>query len=926
MSLSHALYQLLIGPLELLFEVVYCIAKFFSGNPGIAIFALSLTMNILLLPLYRRADAIQDEERAAVKRMSHWVTHIKKTFSGNERFMMLQAYYRQNNYKPFYTLRGSLPLVLEIPFFIAAYHFLSNLGELQGMPFGPINDLGSPDGLLRIGGLTINVLPILMTLINGVSSAIYTKGLPLKDKLQLFGMALVFLVLLYGSPAGLVIYWTLNNLFSLFKNLYYKLKNPRNVLRIGLAAAGLILLVYVLFFYESDYRYSGLILGLIAAALELPLLLHLLRRRKPQTRSLFSRIPENADGRAFFLGCLLLTLLTGGMIPAAVVSSSPAEFIDPYNLFSPAWHVVDAILLAGGLFLIWFGIFYFLAPKRGRWLFGLVIWIFCGFGLINYLFFGTEMGTLTKTLKYQNGLVFSVSEYVLNTLLVLLLTALLTLIWQKLRKLVPWVLGVLIVAACVMAGRDMLSIQKEYPAIREAVVSNFARDEDAEDATAGISFRLSRTGQNVVVIMLDRAVSAYIPYMFAEKPELAAMYDGFTYYPNTISYGGHTNFAAPALFGGYEYTPTELNRRATERLSSKHDESLKVMPTIFGDAGYEVTLFDPPYAGYSWTPKLSVFDNTPIRAAYITEDGRFAQTPKQTQTEEIAKTWHRNFFCYGLMKISPVVLQDLLYQKGNYGAVDPNTQIVSGMSRAVGCDPDFINSFGVLQAMPRLTEITDEPVNTFLMMQNSATHENALLQEPEYLPADVVNNIRYDQAHKDRFTLNGRTLRVENERQMSHYHVNMASLLELGRWLDSLREAGVYDNTRIIIVADHGAYELNQFDDWMFGSQADEDVMLYNPLLMVKDFGATGFTEDRQFMTNADVPTLALAELIEDPVNPFTGKPINSEAKNDPVQYICGSHIYQLNKNNGNTFLPGVWYSVHDDIFDMDNWEILGEH
>ena len=76
------------------------------------------------------------------------------------------------------------------------------------MPFGPIADLGAPDGLLTIDGLTLHALPILMTAVNFISSAIYTKGFPLKDKLQLYLMALLFLVLLYDSPSGLVLYWT----------------------------------------------------------------------------------------------------------------------------------------------------------------------------------------------------------------------------------------------------------------------------------------------------------------------------------------------------------------------------------------------------------------------------------------------------------------------------------------------------------------------------------------------------------------------------------------------------------------------------------------------------------------------------------------------------------------------------------------------
>ncbi|MDE5873671.1 MAG: YidC/Oxa1 family membrane protein insertase, partial [Lachnospiraceae bacterium] len=201
-------------------------------------------MNILVLPLYRRADAMQEQARDIDAKLSDGVAHIKKTFSGDEKMMMLQTYYRQNNYKPTDALKGSVSLLLEIPFFIAAYQFLSHLESLNGVSLGPIADLSKPDGMLVIGGFTINLLPVIMTSINIISSFLYLKGFPAKTKVQLYGMALFFLVFLYGSPSGLVFYWTLNNLFSLVKTIFYKLKNPKKVLCVMLAVIGMPLFIY----------------------------------------------------------------------------------------------------------------------------------------------------------------------------------------------------------------------------------------------------------------------------------------------------------------------------------------------------------------------------------------------------------------------------------------------------------------------------------------------------------------------------------------------------------------------------------------------------------------------------------------------------------------------------------------------------------
>lgn len=146
------IYTILIGPLQLLFEMIFAIANRYTQHPGLSIIVLSLVMNFLVLPLYKRADQMQEEARDIEKKLEKGVKHIKKTFSGDERMMILQTYYQQNHYKPTDALNGSVSLLLEIPFFIAAYQFLSHLELLQGVSLGPIADLGSQDALLVLGG------------------------------------------------------------------------------------------------------------------------------------------------------------------------------------------------------------------------------------------------------------------------------------------------------------------------------------------------------------------------------------------------------------------------------------------------------------------------------------------------------------------------------------------------------------------------------------------------------------------------------------------------------------------------------------------------------------------------------------------------------------------------------------------------------
>ena len=114
--------------------------------------------------------------------------------------------------------------------------------------------------------------------------------------------------------------------------------------------------------------------------------------------------------------------------------------------------------------------------------------------------------------------------------------------------------------------------------------------------------------------------------------------------------------------------------------------------------------------------------------------------------------------------------------------------------------------------------------------------------------------------------------------------------------------------------------------DSMLFNDLNLDVTFINPVLMVKDFNSTGFNISEEFMTNADVPTIALDGLIENPVNPFTGNPITNDAKFAGDQHVIMSEVWRTTENNGTTFLPGSWYAVHDAIDDRANWTYLGDY
>ena len=894
--MPNTLYNFIIRPLYLLFEFIFVKAYILTQNYGLTIICLSITINFLILPLYKRADAIQAENREKEKKLEYWANHIKKTFKGDERYMMLTTYYRQNDYRQTDSLKSSISLLLQIPFFIAAYRFLSSVQQLKGVSFGPIADLGAPDGMLTLAGITINVLPVLMTVINILSGSVYGKDLPIKSKIQMYGIAAVFLLLLYRSPSGLVFYWTLNNVFSLIKNLITKSAYKNEILAIlSFSGAGALLSVFLVLYPAQTIR-RRLLIFLLVAVLVYFGIYFLAKRFVPKKQSEKEYVKP---ARLYYiLPAVYLTILVGVLIPSAVVSSSPAEFIDQTNYQNPLVYVFSTTVIAAGVFLCWMSVFYLLASVRAKQIFVCVLWILSGLTTINYMFFGRGLGNLSAQLVFDEEPMYSEVQQLKNLAILVVIAAILLLLIVKVKKIVPALYLAMTAGVICLSFMNINSTQ-----VQLGKMVNYLK----ENVTKEAEIPLSKNGNNVVVLMLDRCINAYIPYLFQEDPDLKTQFEGFVYYPNTVSLGTSTNTGSAPLFGGYEYSPYEMNLRPEDTLEAKHNEALKVLPVLFSQNGFKSSVYDPPYAGYTWIPDLSIYDDYPEIDAYHTI-GKFDVEIKEANKNLL----QRNFFCYSIFKVMPLAFQKLIYDKGNY---NNTTDLRADYTE------DFMDSYTVLTNLRNMTKI-QETGSTFMIMENKTTHFPCELQLPEYEPAVHVNNGTYDADHADRFTLDGVTMLEDTAFRRTHYYACMAAMRQIGLWFDYLRENGIYDNTRIIIVSDHG-FGLGQFGEMY--TEDGFDTEWFDPILMVKDFNSDGFQVSEEFMTHADVPALCTDGLIMEAVNPFSGKDLT---KNDKENGVIVFHTgrWGVNDNNGNKFVEDEdnrWFTVSKDRRDMKNWRLI---
>ena len=992
-ALLTILYDVLIAPISGVIELAFSLMLRLLGDPGWAVVGVSLVVNLLSNPLYAMADSLRDKERARQESMARWVNHIKKHFKGDERFMMLNTYYREQGYKQSYALSFSVSLLLQIPIFTAAYRRISELPALSGASFFGIADLAAPDALITVAGTTVNFLPIAMTLLNCASTFVYTRGQPLRDKIQAYGLAAVFLVLLYRSPSGLVLYWTCNQIFSLARNIVTKL---------------------------------------------LPIKLPKLSSER--LRSLFKAEGPISPVACFFLAAGTITALVGTLIPSALMSASPDEFISASGFSNPTDFVVHATCVLGGLFMFWVGVYFFLSEERGKRTFAFVMALLACVMLVNYFVFPGDLGIINADLSYDQAPHFELRFITLNLMAIVAVFAVFTLIWKRASKFVVPFLSIMLIAVVALSVPNIVSLRKasasvaDEQAMAQLIVSG--DDESTTEqagATTPIPFdedgnplpiiNLSRNGKNVVVIFLDRAIGAMVPYILNERPDLAEIYDGFTFYPNTISFGPKTVFGSPPLLGGYEYTPSAMNARTDELLKDKHNEALRVLPTIFSNAGYDVTLFDVPLADYTFYQyDYSLFDdiaNTKAYhsmgaytdwylsigskqgAAHATEGGESTEaTLDVTQMRDAMRRHFERSICYySLFKVAPLFARVGIYDEANYlapansvdelhaaelvssatvarSAVRPFLRMLlrhapdEGMVNAIlfnespaeGVDVEFygdeetdieedrpavqiadeevlssgrttdhviinefLDNYAAVAALTTITSVDDSEANHYVFFGNSMTHTPDLLLVPDYVPSTTIDNTLYSDVNA--YTVNDRTLQLNSVWRQAHYQCNMSALLRVGEYLDYLRAQGAYDNTRIVIVSDHGQ-NLGSIEEMVFADKLD--TMYLNPLLMVKDFNAHGsLVISDEFMTNADAPLFAIQDVIENPVNPYTGVRLDDSEKSAHAQLVTTSEHWQVDEfQTGSVFdtSDGAWFSVEDNIFEYDNWQQVWDY
>lgn len=834
-----AVYQIFITPLVQLTEFFYSLFFEVTGNQGIAVIGLSFVVTFFTLPLYMVAEQWQETERNIQKKLKPGVERIKSTFKGDEQYMVLSTFYKENHYHPIYALRSSFSLLIQIPFFIAAYNFLSNLEPLKSYSFLFIKSFGEPDATFHIGSFAVNVLPIAMTIINCVAGFIYSKGHPISEKIQIYGCAAVFLLLLYNSPAGLVVYWTMNNILSLVKNIFYKIKNPKKVLYIiaCIASICLILCGAVLFRHtKAIFR-----IMLVFAGILIPLAPFAVKFLASFFENHFKVLDENPKLRfsVFLISAFILAVLTGLAIPSILMQSEPEQYSYVDSYASPLYFVWHTFFQALGFFVVWPFCFYALFSSKTKKILTFLFSFIAFSTIMNCFAFSGNYGPVNPNLLFMTPQHFmpSIKTVIVNILCMAAILALVAVAFSFKAKILNSLCTIFLISLVAISGKNIASVQNSF------------RKMEAPDLSKKIEpvFHLSKTGKNVIVLMQDRFFSPLIPKILENNPELRERLDGFTWYPNTVSFGKLTMIGTPGIFGGYDYTPFEINRRTDKTLQQKHNEAILTMPIVFNQNNWNVTVADLPYENYLEQPVTNMYKGYDF-INRVTTHGTYSNIwyarNNMKKSPFMSEGIKRNFIWFSVLKVVPPFMRQIIYHKKywiSYSKFENNAK--------------FIDNYSEIDLFPELFDSSSEK-NAFFLLDNEANHESILLQAPDYVPVENVTDL--GPGGKD-----------------ETYSSMVGVLKRFADFMDFLKENNLYDNTKIVLVSDHGmSCDTGVFDNKTQNFPFYKENMTAS--LLVKDFSNRGkLKEDYAFMTNADTPALALKGIDGKALNPFTKNPLD---------------------------------------------------
>jgi len=218
----------MLAPLEVALKWLLVMFYGIVKNYGVAIILLTLLIKILFFPLTKKGSEATLRMQALAPKMKE----LQEKYKSDPKKLQMEMgkFYQQEGYNP---LSGCLPMLLQLPIFIAMYGLFNNHFDLRGAMFIPgwIPDLSAPEAVVNFpdgfrvpifGWTALRALPFVYVgsqLLYGKVTQMPGQQSNAQMKMMLYVMPIVFFFVLYNMPSGLLIYWIFSNLLTLVQQV-----------------------------------------------------------------------------------------------------------------------------------------------------------------------------------------------------------------------------------------------------------------------------------------------------------------------------------------------------------------------------------------------------------------------------------------------------------------------------------------------------------------------------------------------------------------------------------------------------------------------------------------------------------------------------------------------------------------------------------
>ncbi|UCG00039.1 MAG: membrane protein insertase YidC [Spirochaetaceae bacterium] len=205
-------------------------------NYGVAIILVTVLLKVLLFPLTRKSY----ESTARMQTLQPKINELREKYKNNPQKLNqeMAQMYKKEGVSP---LGGCLPMLLQFPILIAFYSLLNTHFALRGAVFIPgwINDLSAPESVISFTPIqilsfefgAIRALPFIMLVTTFLSSKLMqspsTDASGRNMKMMTYMMPIMFFFILYNMPSGLLLYWTMQNIFTVAQQWYINYRRQK---------------------------------------------------------------------------------------------------------------------------------------------------------------------------------------------------------------------------------------------------------------------------------------------------------------------------------------------------------------------------------------------------------------------------------------------------------------------------------------------------------------------------------------------------------------------------------------------------------------------------------------------------------------------------------------------------------------------------